>query len=808
MGWSATIGFGKRRDPAVESASAAADSTCRLFITDKKTGTRYLIDTGADVSVLPASSEDRKSESFITLAAANRSAIATYGIRHVVVDLGLRRHLNHPFFIADVGSAIIGADFLAEFDLLVDLKRKRLVDGVTGCQSSALLSQVSRLTNVAADKAIEYVDRVHVSTDGIPDSVVNLLRKYPDILRPHFKTKDVKHSVRHRIETNCAPISSKPRRLAADKLKAVKADFEHMVAQGICKRKDSPWSSPLTVVPKPSGEWRSCGDFRALNAATKPDRYPIPHIQDFNQSIGQAKVFGKIDLVRAYHQIPVAPDDVEKTAVTTPFGNFVFFAMPFGLRNAAQTFQRFMDEVVKGLDFVYVYIDDILIFSENEEQHIHHLDQLFDRLNEHGIAINTQKSDFIANEVDFLGFKVSSAGIAPLPAKVEAIVSYPAPKNVKELLRFLGFVNFYRPTVPHAADAQCALYDMTTDCRTSTGKFRNKTLEWSDATRQAFADVKQSLVDAVTLAHPVAGADIALFADASDKAMGASLNQFVNDQWQPLGFFSRRFTDHQKSDRYSAYSRELLAIKEAIAYFRHQVEGREFTVFTDHKPLTSAFTKPNNDALPKTIRDLRFISQFTTDIRHVSGADNVAADALSRIEAIVFNDYTGIADAQVADDELDKLLESDSALNLQRVPLHELQSTHNTRATAASSADTTRYLWVNESHGRRRPYIPEPLRREIFNSIHNTSHPGIRETLRLISMRFVWPDMKRQVKSWATSCQGCQASKVHRHTIPPATTFLVPDERFAHVHMDIIHMPPADGFRYCLTAVDRRNTLA
>ena len=493
---------GKRPDPAVASAATAADSSRRIFIADKKSKISFLIDTGAEVSVLPASKGDRLHESATTLTAANRSTIKTFGTRVLDVDLGLHREFKHPFIIADVSTAIIGADFLASFHLLVDLRHRRLVDDNTGLTTSqlSLINTCRRREPLSSDDdiserrrrrgKIEVLESLQISFDGVDPRVKLLLKKYPDILRPHFTPKDVKHSVVHHIKTTGPPVHARPRRLPPHKLKAAKKEFEHMVSSGIAKRANSPWSSAITVVPKKPDTWRPCGDYRPLNAVTLPDKYPIPNIQDFNQSIGENKVFGTIDLIRAYHQIPVSPDDVNKTAVTTPFGNFVFLAMPFGLRNAAQTFQRFMDEVVQGLDFVYVYIDDILIASKNADEHIRNLDVLFERLHRYGITINTTKSNFIDESVDFLGFRVTADGISPLPSKVEAITEFARPSNVKGLLRFLGMVNFYRPCLRRAADVMDPLYDLTADCRTKTGRFKNKDIVWTDTALAAFDATK------------------------------------------------------------------------------------------------------------------------------------------------------------------------------------------------------------------------------------------------------------------------------------------------------------------------------
>ena len=186
-----------------------------------------------------------------------------------------------------------------------------------------------------------------------------------------------------------------------------------------------------------------------MNAQTVPDRYPIPHIQDFTQRIVVSKNFAKIDLVRAYYQIPLEPSDVQKTAVTTPFGLFNFTRTPFGLGNSGQTFQRFIDHVTRGLDFVFVYLDDLLVTSPDHKTHKKHLRILFARLSEYGIIIGPEKCQFGTTELSFLGHHVCAKGISPLPSAVDAIVNFVKPEKQRALRRYLGMVNYYHRFIPH-----------------------------------------------------------------------------------------------------------------------------------------------------------------------------------------------------------------------------------------------------------------------------------------------------------------------------------------------------------------------
>ena len=408
-----SVGKCQSRQPSVSTAAGSSEPL--LHVRDGANGLTWLVDGGASLTLSPPTMQERAAGPTSTsLYAANGTPIQCYGSHPITLRLG-KGLFEWEIIVADVAVPIIGADFLMEYHLAADHKLGLLID----------LDDLSTVTGKVYPDSPQRINTVN-------NVYTRLLNERPGLTTPSFNPANIKHGVQHFIPTDGPPVYARARRLAPDQLSAAKAEFDKLLNLGIVRRSKSSWASALQSVRKPDGSLRCCGDYRRLNAITKDDRYPIRHISDFNAEVAGMTVFSKVDLYKGYHQVPVAPEDIQKTAVITPFGLFEFPFMPFGLKNAAQDFQRMMDSILRDIPHIFVYLDDILIASRNEAEHVEDLRRLFDALDANGLVVNRAKCVFGASSLEFLGYRVDANGVAPLPEKVDAIRQIPVPTNVKE----------------------------------------------------------------------------------------------------------------------------------------------------------------------------------------------------------------------------------------------------------------------------------------------------------------------------------------------------------------------------------------
>ena len=820
-----------------------------LHVTDENEGNKWLVDGGALLSIIPPTKSQRRlGPNGTQLCAANGTKIDCYGKIRKTLLIG-NRSFDFEFVIANVRQRIIGADFLASFYLAPNHRDGTLID-------------LDNLDVLPATFAQNAKSNPVTFINEISDPCYKLLDSFPDILTPSFEPREVKHGVLHHIPTSGRPVQSRARRLDSEKLKVAKAEIDKLVKLGVCHRGKSEWSSPLMVARKPClspctctpttpcGGWRVCGDYRRVNAITTDDKYPVRTLADFNANLHGKKVFSKIDLVKGYHQIPVASDDVCKTAVITPFGLYIFPRTPFGLKNAGQDFQRLMDSILGDLPYVFVYIDDILVASDNMKDHLEHLREVFQILSDNGMIVNRAKCVLGKSSLDFLGYRVESTGISPLPERVEAIRATSPPTTITELQRFNGMINYYRRWIPKAAGHMYHLFDALKGRK----KGMPKTLEWNADRQKSFDAVKEALAQATLLHHPRPGAKLAVTTDASNQAIGGVLEQEGPNGWEPLAFYSAKLTDKQQE--WVPYDRELLAAFKGIRHFRSMVEGRPFTLYSDHQSLVPSVHKKTD---PQTLRQqyqLSCIAEYTTDVRYIQGKANVVADQLSRpagsdaqvnavtnstaenppsqhpfiTHMIAFNIMSPVSDVidsppansttkektPVSSESTSDLQDVVNSIGTMGINLEEMARDQpldpdyrRISANARSGLnlkkcqlETCRII-VDVSNGPARPFVPIAWRRRVFDVIHGLGHPGVHRTQTAVAAKFVWPSMKQDVAKWARECLECQRAKVTRNTVQPIGDFYIPAKRFDHWNVDLVSMPNSNGYSSLLTAVDR-----
>ena len=451
---------------------------------------------------------------------------------------------------------------------------------------------------------------------------------FPEITRkPTYHTKP-KHN--HELEVvfdNYKPTMVKARRPGGRRA-AIQDHFNDLLYRGVVTRGEATeGASPVTCVQKKDGSMRVCIDYTTLNKATRPLSYPLPRIDELAQIIpGGTRYFTNLDLKEAYYSLPLAANSQKCAAIIVHSGVFIPNRCVFGLKNAPMKFQQVMEALLRECeDFTYVYLDDILIYSYTEEEHIYHVRKVFETLSKYGLFLNVKKTTFAKSKLEFLGHVIGVEGINVQASKVAAIKEYPVPITRKDLKRFLGMANYYHSFIDGLAEILAPLSAIS-----GGPKKTNRTiLKLDDSHIKAFEDTKTALANAATLSFEDQGKPLILFSDASDTHTGASLEQ-LNDKnvMVPLAFFSRSIPENKRAR--CTYYKELTGLAMAIKHFHSRIYGRQLIIRSDNMALCNALKKELTDQSPYVQRHLQRIQEYNPTVIHVKGTDNVVEDALSR----------------------------------------------------------------------------------------------------------------------------------------------------------------------------------
>ena len=427
--------------------------------------------------------------------------------------------------------------------------------------------------------------------------------------------------IEHEIELiDEDPVRSRPYPLSYAVRQNLKEEIDQMLNLGIIRPSTSAYASPIVIVKKKDGSNRICVDYRKLNKITVSDPEPMKTAEDLFQKLGKSKYFSKIDLSKGYWQIPVKETDIAKTAFVTPDGRYEFRRMPFGMKNSGATLVPGMRKILKDMDNVESYIDDLLIFTDSWEAHVKTVEELLSKLQRANLTAKPSKCVFGAKSVEFLGHNVGFDWIMPNDDNLEKVAGAKRPTTKKEVRSFFGLLNYYRDFIPSFATIAAPLSDLTR-------KGKPNKVTWGDAQERAFVDLQSALMRKPILKLPDYHKPFVLRTDASNIGLGAALMQEADGKLHPVAFASKKLNVAEQ--KYSTLEKECLAIVWAVTKFRLFLSGEKFILQTDHKPLTYLNSaKFQNDRIMRWSLSLQ---NYDYRVEDIPGKDNCLADYLSRV---------------------------------------------------------------------------------------------------------------------------------------------------------------------------------
>lgn len=630
-------------------------------------------------------------------------------------------------------------------------------------------------------------------------------------LPPH-RTYDHKILMQDNFQPPFGPLYS----LSKPELETLRAWLQENLSKGFIRASSSPAGAPILFVKKKDGTLRLCVDYRGLNEGTIKDRYPLPLIRETLMQLSKARYYTTLDIRSAYNLIRVAEGDEWKTAFRTRYGLYESLVMPFGLTNAPATFQKFVNDVLRPfLDaFCTAYLDDILIYSSTLEEHKIHVRRVLEALSKAGLHLKPEKCEFHRTSVRYLGMIISDKGVQMDPRKISTILEWDTPATLRDLRSFLGFSNFYRRFIKDYSRVVAPLVKLTK---------KDQSFIWDQECSAAFDYLKHCFTTAPILCHFDPEKEIIVETDASDYVSAGILSQYNSDGvLHPVAFFSQKHSPAECN--YEIYDKELMAIVRCFEEWRAELESTPYPiqVLSDHRNLEYFMT--TRLLSRRQARWSEFLSRFNFKITFRPGNRSGKPDALtrrsgdlpkggdSRLEfqhqVLLKPQNLAINASEQPPADLTALLEQ--GYRYDNIPKRVLQAIHEGKRqsrllTITDCKEVDGHLWY-----QGRLYIPdyEPLKVRLLQDHHDTpaaGHPGRAKTLELLSRKFYWPRMYRDVDRYVRNCHTCQRSRTSRHAPYGILRPLpVPEGPWQDISMDYVTgLPWSNGFNAILVVMDR-----
>jgi hypothetical protein len=739
------------------------------------------------------------------------------------IDLTVMPIHHHDFDL------VLGMPWLTRVNPQIDWAQRTLTiaaEPVTGQPSTTLrLINSKELKRCVAQSQVEYIfvlrhaDRVssdskHCSSEDASSAAETekvlaesraVLAEYADRFPPDLpKQLPPRREVDHRIEL--IPGSTPPclatYRMSPTELDELKRQIDDLESKHILRPSKSPFGAPVLLTKKKDGTWRFCVDYRALNAITVKNKYPLPRVDELFDRLHGARYFSKLDLRSGYWQIRVCEEDVAKTAFRSRYGSYEWLVLPMGLTNAPATFMHLMNQIFRDyLDqFVIVFLDDVLIYSKTLAEHRRHVRLALEVLRKHQLFAKESKCEFFRDHIDFLGHRVDRDGVHMMEDKVKAIREWPTPKSIDEVRSFLGMVGYYRKFIANFSSIAAAMTQLLK---------KGSRFEWTAELEASFRKLIQATTTAPTLILPDPQKPYVITADACGFGVGACLMQDHGKGLQPIAFLSKKLTAAEL--KYQNHERELLALYRTLKEWRHYLYGSRFTLKTDHRNLVWLMTQKHLSA--RQMHWLQYFQDFggVIPIEHVAGRLNGVADGLSRRA-----DHRPCSTAPSDDTIVATMQHSRVDCQPEDLPAEIAAAAWKDPATKTILLHPESYPQFQVRRGliywkRDRVYVPaaQSLRTRILFECHDAAlggHLGTAKTVQAVTRQFFWPGMQGDITRYVRSCDACQRNKPSHET--PAgllQPLSIPEEPWSDISMDLItHLPQSrSGFDAIVVFVDR-----
>lgn len=795
----------------------------------------FKIDTGSDVSLLNIKLVGENLEKIpikdIDLKCPNGEKIFIEFSVKVKIEIG-KYEIEIPLFVANINDqCILGVDFLKLINLdnvfnkdFNEFTSKKELEDYQCLRIKDFSKKIPSILNDLFEKSSINLQEFE------KEIFISFLNKFQDLFSCDIVAGNC-DVIEHVINVkDSLPIKQAPRRIPFQQREEVDKIMEEMITKGIIEESQSPWVSPAVMVKKKDGTLRFCIDYRKLNNNTVKDSYPLPRIDDILDQLSGNSWFSTLDLKSGYWQLKIRPSDKEKTAFSFGKGLWQFTVMPFGLCNAPATFQRLMEKILHGIisKKCLVYLDDIIIFGKDFNQMFENLEEIFLRLREANLKINPKKCLLLQKDVKYLGHIVSEKGVTTDPEKITAVKDWPIPHTKKQLRSFLGFCSYYRKFVRGFSLIAKPLFALTEN----QIKFI-----WKDECSNAFEKLKLMLSSSSVLSFPKGKGQFILDTDASNIGIGAVLSQVQGEKEMVIAYYSRVLTKAERN--YCVTRRELLAIVDAIKFFRHYLLGRRFLIRTDH--ISLKWLLSFKDLEGQLARWLERLQEFDFEVQHRKGESHKNADGLSRRLCETFGcEYC----TRVEERSYSKIEKTVARLVLQGENLEEWQKdqeedpniaiiiqgkrkgTRPPRSDLTTHEISAQIYWSywdalilqdgilykkweapNLKSSFLQLIVPRKRVKQILEEIHDSpsgGHFGVNKTLEKVRKRFYWATYKQDIENWCKSCKVCISRKGPTGKGKSPMQVYNVGNPFERIQMDILGPLPitSSGNKYLIVIID------